>query len=80
MSTFPMTKRSVALVVTWVGIFLAIPLWREFHEPSRPLWNAFLALFLIALVVCAFFGVRYFQRDNVEVGESRFTASETDQL
>jgi succinate dehydrogenase hydrophobic anchor subunit len=73
-----MTKRYVAHVVLWVGIFLAIPLWREFREPSQPLWSVLLAVFLIALVVGAFFGVRYLQKNNVEVGEARFTATETD--
>lgn len=62
----------------WVGIFLAIPLWREFHQASQPLWNAFLALFLIALVVGAFFGVRYLQRNNIEVGEARFITNDAE--
>lgn len=73
MSSVPMTKRYVVL---WVGFFLAIPLWREFHEPSQPLWNTFLALFLIGLVVGTFLGVRYLQKNNVEVGEARFIATD----
>jgi succinate dehydrogenase hydrophobic anchor subunit len=77
-SSVPTTKRYVAHVVLWVGVFLAIPLWREFHEPSQPLWNVFLALFLVALVVGAFFGVRYLQKNNVEVGEARFTTTDAE--
>jgi hypothetical protein len=56
-------------MVLWVGFFLAVPLWREFHEPSQPVWNVFLTTFLIALVVGTFFGVRYLQKKGVEVGE-----------
>ena len=78
MSTVPMTKRYLAHVVLWVGLFLAIPLWREFHEATQPLWNAFLAVFLIALVIGAFVGVRYLQKNKVEVGEARFTAQGSD--
>jgi hypothetical protein len=77
-SSVPTTKGYVAHVVLCVGIFLAMPLWREFHEPSQPLWNVFLAFFLVALVVGAFFGVRYLQKNNVEVGEAHFTTTDTD--
>jgi len=77
-SSVPMTKGYVAHVVLWVGFFLAIPIWREFREPSQPLWNVFLALFLIALVVGTFLGVRYLQRNNVEVGEARFNTTDAD--
>lgn len=79
MSSVPTTKRHVAHIVLWVGIFLAVPLWREFYEPSQPLWSAFLAVFLTALVVGAFFGVRFLQKNSVEVGEARFTTADADQ-
>jgi succinate dehydrogenase/fumarate reductase cytochrome b subunit len=76
--TVPETKRYIAHVVFWVGLFLALPLWREFHEPEQPLWNVFLAAFLIALVAGAFFGVRHFQKNGIKVGEARFTAADRD--
>jgi hypothetical protein len=59
-------------------LLLGNPLWPEFHEASQPLWNAYLAVFLIALVVGAFFGVRYLQKNKVDVGEARSTTPESD--
>jgi len=78
MSSVPATKVSAAQVVLWVGLILAIPLWREFHEAGQPIWNIFLAAFLIALVIGAFFGVRHLHKNAVEVGEARFASSDTD--
>ena len=78
MSSVPTTKRFVAHVVLWLGTFFAVPLWREFHEPSLPLWNVFLAMFLVAVVVSAFLGVRYLQKNNVEVGEARFMTTDAE--
>ena len=49
-----------------------MPLWREFREPAQPVWDAFLAVFLIALVIAAFLGIRYLQKNHIEVGEARF--------
>ncbi len=78
MSSVPATKHYAAYVVLWTGFVLAIPLWREFHEPGQPFWNVFLAAFLIGLVLAAYFGIRHLQKNKVEVGEARFTASDTD--
>lgn len=78
MGTALKAKSYVAHVIFCVGLFLALPLWREFREPGQPLWNVFLAAFLIALVCGAFFGVRYLQKNNVEVGEARFSSSDKD--
>jgi uncharacterized membrane protein YfcA len=59
-------------VVFFVSFFLAWPLWREFQTPGQPLWNVFLTVFLAALVIGSFFGVRYLQKNQIEVGEARF--------
>jgi len=67
-----MSKR---YAVFWLSAFIAIPLWREFHEPNELLWNVFLAAFLIAVIAAAFFGLRYLEQNQVEVGEARFTSS-----
>jgi hypothetical protein len=75
-STVPKSRRYAAHVVLWVGLVLALPLWREFQVAGQPIWNAFLAIFLIALVIGAFFGVRYLQDHEIEVGEARFTSSD----
>jgi len=56
MGTMPPTKSYGAYVALWVGLILSLPLWREFHEPGQPLWNAFLGVFLVALVGGAFLG------------------------
>lgn len=61
--------------VFWLSAFIAIPLWREFHEPNQLLWNVFLAVLLIAVIAAAFFGLRYLEHNKVEVGEARFTSS-----
>ena len=67
-----MSKRTAAL---WVSAFLAIPLWRELHEPNQLVWNVFLGAFLIALVAATFFGMRHLERNKIEVGEARFNSS-----
>ena len=72
------TKRYTAHVVLWVGIFLAVPLWREFREPARQGWNLFLAAFLMALVAGAFLGIRRLQKGHIEVGEARFGSGQRD--
>jgi hypothetical protein len=35
MGEIPKTKHYTAHVIPWAGIFLALPLWREFREPAR---------------------------------------------
>ena len=72
MSNVPETKSYAAYVVLMLGTVLAIPLWREFHEPGQEVWNIFLAAFLIGLVSAAFLGIRYLQKNKIEVGEARF--------
>lgn len=78
MSTVPQTKTYVAHIVLWVGFFLALPLWREFQEPGQMVWNVFLAVILIAIVVGAFVGVRHLQKNGIEVGEARFSTRDGD--
>ena len=74
----PPGKAFLASVVLWVVAFLALPLWLEFKEPGQPFWNGFLALFLLALVVGSFWGVRYLQNNRIEVGEARFVTTSGD--
>jgi len=76
MATVPITRRYTARAVLSVGVFLAIPLWRELHEPSQLFWNIFLAIFLFTLILGIFLGLRYLQRTGAEVGEARFTSPE----
>jgi hypothetical protein len=64
-----MTKR---YGIVWLSAMLAIPLWREFHEPNNMLWNVFLATFLVAVVMGAFFGLRYLDQHQDAVGEAKF--------
>lgn len=68
-----MSKRYVVFCISWL---LAIPLWREFHEPSQTLWNVFLAAFLIAIVMAVFLGMRYLEQNHIEVGEARFSSGD----
>lgn len=75
-STVPKNRRYVANIVLLVGLFLAWPLWREFHEPGQLLWNVVLTIFLIAIVVGAFLGIRNLQKHEIEVGEARFSSSD----
>ncbi len=70
-----MSKRYAVL---WVSAFLAVPLWRELHEPNHLAWNVFLAAFLITSIAAVFFGLRYLERNNVTVGEARFTSAQHD--
>ena len=55
MSSVPATKHYAAYVVLWTGFVLAIPLWREFHEPGQPFSNVFTPHFLVGLVLAAYF-------------------------
>jgi H+/Cl- antiporter ClcA len=55
-----------------VFLVIAFPLYQEFREPGYPLWNAFLVLFLIGLVITAFLLARFFRTHAGEVGEARF--------
>ena len=55
-----------------VLLAIATPLWNEFRVPGDQIWNAFLALFLVALAVTAVFLGRYFYSHSAEVGEARF--------
>ena len=77
MKIVPPGKAYPACVLLWVSIFLAVPLWLEFSEPHEPLWNGFLAMFLLALAIGSFAGVHYLQKNRIEVGERRFITSES---
>ena len=72
MATEPATGSYAAYAVWWVGFFLAVPLWCAFREPGQPVWNVLLGAFLIALVIGTFVGIRYLQKNRIEVGEARF--------
>jgi uncharacterized membrane-anchored protein len=65
-------------MVYLVVVALAMPLWREFREPGQPMWNLFLDALLLSLVGGVFFGIRFLQRNAVEVGEARFTPRSSD--
>ena len=56
-------------------IIVAIPLWQEFREPGNSGWNAFLALFLVALAIRAVLLKRHFRLHKAEIGEARFDTS-----
>jgi len=68
-----------AEAMLWVGGALAVPLWSEFHEPGRQLWNIMLAAFLIAIVAAAYLGLRHLQRSGTQVGEARFVTKQPDE-
>jgi hypothetical protein len=78
MNGLPKTRKYLAHVVFWVCLFLAWPLWREFQMQEQPVWNVFLAAILLAVVAGSFFGVRYLQKNDIDVGEARFTAVDRD--
>ena len=55
-----------------VFLIIAFPMWREFREPGNLPWNVFLGVLMIAMVVGAFIGQRYFLEHAGEIGEARF--------
>ena len=55
-----------------VLIFVAALLLMEFVEPGQTVWNVFLAALVIALIVFAILGQRYFRAHASEIGEARF--------
>ena len=65
-------------IALWIGAFLAIPLWREFHETNQLVWNVSLAIFLIGIIVAAVVGLRYLEKNPSSVGEARFKAPRRD--
>lgn len=71
MRTLPQGPLYPTGVVMFVSVVLALPLWRANWEPDRPMWDGFLAIFLIAMVVGSFLGVRYLQLNHIEFGEAR---------
>jgi hypothetical protein len=58
-----------------VLLVVALPLWRENYEPGQPVWNAFLALMLVAIVIAAVLLQRFFMTHMDEIGEARFDNS-----
>jgi hypothetical protein len=76
--TVPPGKRYAVSVALFCAVALAVPLWIEFYEPTQPIWDGFLAMFLLGLVGCSFAGIRYLQKNNIEVGEARVRAAEHD--
>ncbi len=78
MSTVPGSRGYAAYMAVCVGAFMALPLWRELREPGQPVWNTFLAGFLVAILAATFFGIRHLQKGKVEVGEARFTSPDAD--
>jgi len=78
MKIVPPGKAYPAFVLLWACLFLAVPLWLEFSEPHQPFWNGTLAMFLLAVVIGSFVGVRYLQKNRIEVGEARFVSIDSD--
>ena len=74
--TIPAGKGYLVGSTSLVAIFLGLPLWREFYEPAQPLWNVFLMTFLVAVVVGVFLGVRYLQKNRIEIGEGRLASGD----
>ena len=62
-----------------VLLVIAMPLWNEFRIKGQPLWNAFLAIFLIGLGVAAILFQRYFRAHTDEIGEARFDTRNQDE-
>lgn len=77
MTEVPASRSYAPYMATFVSIVLALPLWRELREPGAVAWNVFLSSFLIAVILGVFFGIRYLQRNHVEVGEARFTPGQS---
>jgi hypothetical protein len=61
---------SGSAVAVLLGVTL--PLYSEFFEPGLTLWNSFLVLTLIGLVVAALLLARFFAAHAGEIGEARF--------
>jgi cobalamin biosynthesis protein CobD/CbiB len=62
-----------------VLIIVAIGLWNEFHEAGQTVWNVFLAVIVVGLIVAAIFGQRYFRAHVGEIGEARFDTRNQDE-
>jgi hypothetical protein len=56
-------------------LIVAVPLWDEFRVRGNPVWNAFLAAFLVGLAITAILLQRYFLQHASEIGEARFDTS-----
>jgi hypothetical protein len=76
LTTLPEGKWYAISTALFVLFVLTAPLWHEFRVPGQPLWNGFLAAFLVSLVIGSFAGIRYLQRNRIQVGEARFNSSE----
>lgn len=76
--TVPPGRRYAVSVALFCAVILAGPLWIEFYEPTQPLWDGFLAVFLLGLVACSFAGIRHLQKNNIEVGEARVRTAHHD--
>jgi hypothetical protein len=60
-------------------IGITVPLYGEFFEPRHYVWDAFLALFLLAVLVAGLRLGRFFASHAGELGEARFdTHNEVD--
>jgi MFS family permease len=70
----PAAKRSGLAAGTGIALLLGItiPLYAEFFEPRDYLWDAFLALFLVGVVIAALRLARFFASHAGELGEARF--------
>ena len=53
-------------------LVVLLPLWGELREPGHVVWNTFLVLILLSLLVGTFFLQRYLVNHLDEVGEARF--------
>jgi len=76
LTTVPESKWYAISIALFVLIVLMVPLWLEFHEPDQPMWNGFLAVFLVSLVFGSFVGIRHLQKNRDQIGEARFHSGE----
>jgi hypothetical protein len=62
----------------FVLLLISLPLYREFFEPGRTVWNIVLFVCLAAVVVAAFLLQLYFLGHSHEIGEARFDTRNKD--
>ncbi|MEA1013698.1 hypothetical protein [Sphingosinicella sp. LY1275] len=55
-----------------VVVAVLLPLWGELHEPGQTLWNVFLFLMLIGLLVGTILLQRHLMKNIDQIGEARF--------
>lgn len=64
----------------FILVIIAFPLFREFSAPGNTLWNVFLGLLLLGLIVAALLLQRFFATHADEIGEARFDTRNKSQI